>query len=150
MAPPFRIKKSFIKEYVPYCEEIADYICDLIATTTLSIRDLCEKYPELPHDTTIYRWRKNHPEFCEKYLFAKSCQAQIMAESINDIANEKYTYLDSEGNERFDTGAVAWQKLRIHTAQWTSARLAPRIYGDKQQNDTTLTVKHEDDLKNLS
>lgn len=130
-----------------YTEELADRICDLVATDTSCLDEICEKYPELPSHDSIYRWRHRHKSFAEKYLQAMYSRGNLYAEETLKIARERPTYFDSEGNERVDAGAVAWLKMNVGLRQWHASKLAPKTYGDKQQIETT--VKHEDKIEDL-
>ena len=133
-----------------FTSELADKICDLIATSEHGTATLCQMHDWMPDESSIRLWRFKDEQFSLKYIQAKRFQAELFAESTLRIAEQKATYFDSEGNERVDAGHVAWQKLNINTRQWHASKLAPKIYGDKQQSDTTVTIKHEDDLKQLS
>ena len=34
--------------------------------------------------------------------------------------------------------------------KWVASKLMPKVYGDRQQVDSTVTITHEDTLKDLS
>ena len=133
-----------------YTEELADKICDVVATHTEGLDALCEMFDWMPGTNVIYGWRHKHLSFSQKYLQAKQSQGELYSEETFKIASNKPVYFDSEGNERVDAGAVAWQKMNVNLRQWHASKLAPKIYGDKQQSESTITVKHESDLKALS
>jgi hypothetical protein len=133
-----------------YTPELAERICDLVATNTCGIDILCDKYDDLPNESTVRLWRFKHSEFSMKYAQAKMFQAELMAEMIHQIADSTSTYFDSEGNERVDSGSVALARLRVDSIKWHASKLAPKIYGDKQQTDTTVTLKHEESIKDLA
>lgn len=132
-----------------YTSELADRICDLLATDTACLDEICAKNPDLPGHDSIYKWRHRHPEFAEKYLHAMHSRSHLYAEETLKIAREKSTYLDAEGNNKIDPGYVAWQKMNVNLRQWHASKLAPKVYGDKTQVENTVTVKHEDTLKDL-
>jgi hypothetical protein len=64
-------------------------------------------------------------------------QAELLAEQIHNISNSVITYHDSEGNERVDSGSVAQARLRVDSIKWHASKLAPKIYGDKKQEEQT-------------
>lgn len=132
-----------------YTEELAERILDLVATNTCGLPALCEKYPELPNQDTINEWRWKKSEFSDRYARAKMFQAELMAEELNEITSKRSFYIDAEGNQRVDTGFTAAQRLIADTVKWQAAKLAPKIYGDRTQTETTVTIKHEDALKLL-
>ncbi len=114
-----------------FSPELAKKICDTIASSDCGIKKICDAHDWMPSMETVFRWRYENKQFYEQYLQAKQFQAEVYAESTIDIAAEKPTYLDERGNERVDSGHVAWQKLNINTRQWHASKLAPKIYGDK-------------------
>ena len=116
-----------------YTPELADKICELVATSEHGLDIICDQNPELPNESTIRAWRFTKPDFSTKYTQAKQQQAELYAESTLKIAIEKATYRDAEGNDRVDVGHVAWQKLNINTRQWHASKLAPKIYGDQKR-----------------
>lgn len=132
-----------------YSDYIANRVCELIATNTCSLDDLCTDNPDIPSRQTIYRWRWENDLFCYKYAKAKMFQAELLAEELDELSHQKTYYTDSEGNQRVDTGQVAAQRLIVDTRKWIATKLAPRIYGDKTQVDTNIYVRHEDALKEL-
>jgi len=134
-----------------YNEDLADRICELIATSPLGTNKLCKLHEWMPCEDIIYRWRYRHDSFNEKYAKAKSRQAELMVEQIIDISDDKSEDIifDEAGNKKVDSGAVAHRRLQVDTRKWYASKLAPKIYGDKIQNETTVTIKQEDALKEL-
>ena len=116
--------------------EMSKRICDLVATHDMGLPRLCEKFPELPEHQTINRWRREHAYFSANYAQAKMEQAELMAESIDDIASglNEYYYRDKEtGAAKIDSGLVAHARLLIDSRKWLASKLAPKIYGDRAQ-----------------
>lgn len=122
-----------------YTPELADRICDLLASDTACLDEILDKYPDLPCQDTVYRWRHRHKEFSEKYLQAMHSRGNLYAEETLKIAREKSTFVDSEGNVKIDPGYVAWQKMNVGLRQWHASKLAPKIYGDKQVIENVTT-----------
>lgn len=133
-----------------YTPDLCERICSLVATNTCGIDELCAKHPELPDESTIRLWRFKYIDFSRSYAQAKMFQAELLAEQIHKISNSVITYHDSEGNERVDSGSVAQARLRVDSIKWHASKLAPKIYGDKQQTESTVTVKHEESIKDLA
>jgi hypothetical protein len=132
-----------------YNLELAKLVCRKIATHDIGTAALCEMYEDMPSKTTIYEWCYDYPEFEVMYLEAKEKQANRLAESIEDIANEKLFYYDAEGNKRVDSGFTQDKRLRIDTRKWIAMKLQPKRYADVKSGDTTVVIKHEDALKEL-
>lgn len=144
--------KKEVKKKVPkkngrpeiYTQQIADLLCEQIATTTNSLRTICldEKMPSV---ATVLKWlREDKNGFLAQYARAKEEQADFMADEIIGIADHT-----AEDHTPF-TGAnvVQRDKLRIEARKWLSGKLKPKKYGDKldltsdgekiQQTPTTI------------
>ena len=133
-----------------YTPEFGKLICERVAINPVGYSTLRQLYPDMPNLTTIRAWRLSIPEFSTRYLEAKQFQAQLLVEEIDDLLpSEVRFYVDDKGNERIDAPSAAMIIAKINNRKWMAARLAPKIYGDKQHNDTTITVKHEESLKDL-
>ena len=142
--------KNKVGRPTKYCPEIVDLICEAIGTNTGNVRAISSKYPDMPSEDTIQKWRYRYPDFAVKYAQAKSKQSEMVIETIEDIIRETPTYIDEKGVERIDPGIFARQRLLVDTHKWFASKLAPKIYGERQQVDTTVTIKHEDALKDLA
>jgi hypothetical protein len=125
-----------------YTEELADRICEIVATNPQGLPTLCKKFEGLPTAETIRVWRWEKPLFSAKYAEAKRFQAEILAESIEDITDDLSTnsYQDENGITRIDSGIVAVARLIVDSRKWTASKLAPKIYGDKRQPEETSSA----------
>jgi hypothetical protein len=121
-----------------YTPELADRICELVATSTHGTKKLCKLNDWMPDDTCIYKWRYRHEDFARKYAEAKARQADLLAEEIIEIADDGLndTYVDDEGNVKVDTDIVQRSRLRIDTRKWLACKLLPKIYGERQPPKT--------------
>ena len=135
-------------ELTQYQQELADKICSIVATHTESLEELVKMY-DLPPVRTIYDWLYRNDAFSHNYAKAKQIQASRMIEELDKIAKEKSYYVDADGNQRVDPGFTASQRLIADTRKFIASKLIPKVYGDKQQIEQTVTVKHEDALKDL-
>lgn len=130
-----------------YTPELAEQICNVIASMPYSLKKMGETHDFFPDPSTIHAWRKEHPDFSDKYWRAKLIQADILAEEILDIADgctaDNYTQA----------------KLRIDTRKWIASKLLPKQYGDKylieakkdevdQSVDEVLTIRAKLDAQN--
>lgn len=133
-----------------YTKELAELICERVATHTIGIQALCKMYDDIPDQHTIKQWRHKNLEFSTLYDKAKIMQAQLLVEECEDlIPMEIKTYFDDAGNERYDPVSATLLKEKVAHRRWMAARLAPKVYGDRQTIEQTVTVKHEDALKEL-
>jgi hypothetical protein len=107
-----------------YTPELGERLAVEIASGT-SVKSLCENETWTPGQKTFYVWLYKHPEFRQKYEEAKEAQALWAAELIEEIA-------DNATPEEIQVA-----KLRVDTRKWTSSRLLPKKYGDRQTVDNT-------------
>lgn len=115
-----------------YTEELGNSICEKIATHPVGYETIRKIFPELPASITLREWRLKHPVFAAKYLEAKSLQAQLLVEEVDEmIPSELVYYYDDKGNQRIDSPSASLVIAKINNRKWAAARLAPRIYGDK-------------------
>ncbi len=130
---------------------IAEEICFIVSTTKDKIDKILQSDKRFPRRDVFYRWLFEEPTFGEMYSLAKERQQDLLVEGQDEYMDwaQSRTFFDDKGNEKIDTGAIALAKLRCESVRWAAGRLAPRKYGEKIHKDTTVTVKHEDVLKNL-
>ena len=124
-----------------YAGELADRICDAIATSdkglsTLYLEDEC-----FPAPSTIYRWLQQYPDFKDKYTRARADQAQLLADQIVSIADEtqigEITTDDAKGRKVERRDMLEHRRLRIESRKWVAAKLLPQKYGERQQLEHT-------------
>lgn len=118
-----------------YTEELGTIICKIVASHPYGLPTLCKMFPQLPHRDTINEWRWENKVFSDNYALAKRFQAELMAESIEDVASElkESAFHDDLGMVKIDSGMLGYARLVCDNRKWTAARLAPKIYGDKMQ-----------------
>lgn len=106
-----------------YTDELADDICELIMAgkTLIGIAAL----EGFPSPATICRWLNDKPDFEAKCARARLMQAELMDEMILQVA-------DSVDEDNFQAS-----KVRLSAYQWRAAKLAPKRFGDKIQNEHT-------------
>jgi hypothetical protein len=132
---------KFSEGVVAYDEFIANKVCRLIASDARPLKTIVDEHPDLPAINTFYHWRVDYPAFAAKFHDARCAQAQIVIDEI-------LLLVDDPAN--CEPEILNWCKERIKARQWMASRLIPKIYGDKQHTDTSVTIKHEETLKDLS
>ena len=124
-----------------YTDELAHEICKAIATSSHGLKRICKDNPHFPTRTTILQWRLDKPEFSDMYMQAKVKQVEALADECMDIADDGEsdtiikTNKDGSKYEACNTEWLARSRLRIDTRKWLAAKLAPKIYGERQQTD---------------
>lgn len=102
-----------------YTEELGNFICEIISTSSIGLPKICESYDFLPHHDTVRKWRLEIPNFSAQYARAKLAQADILAEECLEIS-------DNSTSVNYHT-----DRLRIDTRKWLASKLLPKQYGDK-------------------
>ena len=108
-----------------FTDELALEICERIANGR-SLRNVCLD-KDMPHMATVMRWIDDNSEFCEQYRRACEDRETTHFEEMLTIADGVLP----------ETAQVARAKLRIDARKWVLARMNPKKYSDKQQDDNT-------------
>lgn len=118
-----------------YTKEIALVICTEIATSSKSLRTICNA-ENMPSVSSILRWLRDNEDFRTQYARAKEEQADFLQEEMLDIAddgsNDFMTIV--KGDEQYTVENKEWtsrSKLRVETRKWAASKLKPKKYGDK-------------------
>jgi hypothetical protein len=122
-----------------YSEELFDKICNEIATSDSGLMEICKK-----HGTTsrsFYRWISENEDLRHKYTCAREEQAEFLADQIIKISN---------GEGKDDTAFVGKNfidrdRLKVEARKWIAAKLKPKKYGDKIEQETKLTITNAPD-----
>lgn len=135
-----------------FTEDLAARICERIVLGE-SLRAIC-KDDDMPSIASIFKWIAEKPTFSEQYARAKEEQAETMADEIVAISDEtEYEKVEVDGVPlavKFDSTAVARNRLRVDARKWVAAKLKPKKYGDKLDvNSTTVSLTHEQWLAGL-
>lgn len=105
-----------------------------------SVRSICDD-EGMPSKTSVMRWLAADEEFAARYAAAKAIQAELLADEMIAIADTPEegtkTIQKATGTEITTGDMVEHRKLRISTRQWMLARLLPKKYGDRIQQEIT-------------
>ena len=114
-----------------YTKELAEKICERIATSTDGIKTIC-KDDGMPDASTFRGWVFRHEEVREMYNVAKAMQAELLAEESLEIADDgsRDYKVDKDGNEVVNYDNIARARLRVDTRKWHASKLLPKKYGD--------------------
>jgi hypothetical protein len=119
----------------PYDEEIVNEVCDITATSALSLSSILMSQDHYPGVTTFYKWLDGNEDAAKNYARAKESQAHYLVEGIPAIADtpligEKIKS-GKDGDEITTGDNVDRSRLMIDARKWVAARLLPKKYGDK-------------------
>ncbi|WP_448970276.1 terminase small subunit-like protein [Neisseria sp.] len=118
-----------------YSDEMAEKICELIANG-MSLRTVCLQ-EGMPSAVTVCKWLSENQEFSKQYARAREEQAVSFADEIISIADSVEP----------DSAAVAKAKLQIDSRKWLAAKMAPKKYGDKVEQQITGSLAIQADVK---
>lgn len=133
-----------------YCQDLADLICERVATSTLGLARLCEIHKDIPAKITVNVWRYKYPEFATQYAQAKLFQADLLAEEMLDIADDgSNDWMETWGDEgeqgwKLNGEHVQRSRLRIDTRKFLAAKLLPKQYGqhvEEEKNDQKSVIE---------
>lgn len=134
--------------------EIQRAVCDLISTTSLSIRqilkELSKHIDDVPSYKTIMEWLTKDDSFSDRYARAKQQQLALFAEEIIEIADDDS--LDhgftEDGKSFVNHENINRSRLKVDTRKWLLSKLMPKKYGDKLDvsvpTEMKITVVYED------
>lgn len=107
-----------------YTTEIGNRICELVADRVAVFRIV--QMEGMPDESTLYRWRRNIPEFRQNYARAREERADARQDRIDFIA------------EQCGEGALDPQiaRVMIDAEKWQMGKEQPKRYGDKVEIDT--------------
>jgi len=114
-----------------FTQEIADQICEQVATTSKSMRTICAEV-RIPY-TTHMQWLRDKEDYSNQYARAKEDQADYLAEEILEIADDSSGDTDytETGKIVMNAEFVARSRLKVDARKWIAAKLKPKKYGDK-------------------
>jgi hypothetical protein len=109
-----------------YTEELAIAICDRLSSGEPLSKICADK--AMPGRTTVYAWRHAHPAFQNRYAREREDAGDIWAERALEAALSA------------DPETAAANRLKFDGLRWYASKLAPKVYGDKQQVEAAVTV----------
>lgn len=113
-------------------------VCKRIALGE-SVRKICSD-EHIPDQTTIYDWLSEDGNFSQQYARAREKQADFYLDQIIEISDDSTLDTDinpESGNEITNHEVIQRSKLRVDTRKWVMAKLAPKKYGEKVQQEIT-------------
>lgn len=127
-----------------YTVELGDAICVKLAEGE-SLRTICAG-DDMPVKSTVLLWvvrgdrgDETYAAFSDQYRRAREAQAEALLDEVIEIADDgsNDTYTDSEGNERVNFDHINRSRLRVDTRFKAVAKMHPRRYGEKVQQEIT-------------
>jgi hypothetical protein len=122
-----------------YTPELADRICELIATHPKGLETLCKIYPDLPSASIIRKWLRepDKSDFLHQYEISLSMRADNLFDEILEIADSielgETITTKAGGQEVTQADMIQHRRLRIDARKWIVSKLMPKKYGDSTQ-----------------
>lgn len=137
-----------------FTQEIADTICEEIATSSKSLKTICAK-DEMPAVRTVLSWlsegeKPNANEdlrsFLHSYARAREAQADFLAEEILEIADDGSNDLMTVGKgdatyEVENKEVTNRSRLRVDARKWIASKLKPKKYSEKIDLNVEQTIE---------
>lgn len=128
-----------------YTPELADAICDRIATSSDGLRKICNETEEFPDFATVFRWlaKPEYKDFRDKYARARETQADLLADEIIEIADDSKndTQTDHDGVPIVNHDNINRSRLRVDARKWKASKLAPKKYGERLEVENSGEMK---------
>lgn len=130
-----------------YDPVIADEICSQIASSSKSLKTICEQ-PGFPSVSAVYAWLRTNEEFQKQYARAKDDQADYLVEEMMEIADDgRNDFVKTEkGDESYNVENKEWtnrSRLRVDTRKWIASKLKPKKYGEKIEHSGNINLSNE-------
>jgi hypothetical protein len=130
-----------------YSPELADEICDVIATSELGLMHLCNARSHWPDRANIFLWLRKYPGFRDKYIKAKEDQVEVSVEYMQELMNEPHKWVDEEtGITKLDHNMM---RMKMDAIKWQASKLKPKKFGDAKEQEATSTEVDEDCKKRI-
>lgn len=115
-----------------YTAELAEEICDVIASHPNGLSKLCAEREHWPVAANIFIWLRKYPDFREQYTRAKIDQVEASINLMQEMMDEPHKYHDEYGNVRVD---VSMLRVKYDAIKWQASKLQPKQYGDVKQEE---------------
>lgn len=117
-----------------FTQELFDSICQQIATSSTSTRNICKAHQIDP--VTFYRWLQKDEDLRNQYARAKEDQVEFLIDEMLEIAddgsNDLMTIVKGDMEYEMENKEVTNRsKLRLDTRKFIASKLKPKKYGDK-------------------
>lgn len=122
-----------------FSEELFQSICEKIATSSIGLSEVCDSFNI--SSRTFFRWIADDEDLRHKYTSAREEQAEFLADEIVKISNgEGLDATPFVGKNYIDR-----DRLKVEARKWVAAKLKPKKYGDKIEQETKLTISNAPD-----
>lgn len=123
-------------------EDIVNKVCDRIISGE-PVRDILQD-PTLPKFSTFLIWLSKDEEKSNQYARAMEIRSELLFEETLEIAdNGSNDWMENNDPDnpgyRLNGEHVQRSRVRIDTRKWYLSKLNPKKFGDRVQQDVTVT-----------
>lgn len=104
-----------------------------------TLSQIC-RTPGMPARQTVHQWRMRIPAFADLYARAREIGMEAMSDDMLVIADDDTGDVNPDGTP--NSASVQRARLQVDTRKFLLSKLAPRVYGDRQQVEISGTVEH--------
>lgn len=116
-----------------YTPELAEAICEAIASTPKGLERLCAEREDFPEARTVFRWLEAHEEFRHRYARAKERQGEVCAfRSLGVLEDAEETLTSRDDGPR---GQNVLEQSK--TYRWLAERLAPKKWAETKRQEVS-------------
>lgn len=114
-------------------------ICNRIATTSKSLRQICQDmikdFDKMPSYREIIQMLADDKEFSPQYARAKLAQADLLFDEIIEISDDSSLDMafTEEGKPFIDHEHVNRSRLRVDSRKFYIAKILPKKYSEKHE-----------------
>lgn len=121
-----------------FTPQLAERICEKIATTPRGLAFICVREPGFPDPATVNRWLIQNEEFRASYLHARQRQADLIFDECLTIIDTPVTGVETitkaDGTvEKREGDMLGHRKLQVDTRMRMAGKLSPKKYGDRME-----------------
>ena len=121
---------------IKYSQALARMICDNVEDG-ITVAEQCKKNDNLPTERTIYRWKKQYPEFSKMLFDSYQIFFIKKIDEIDDLSNAPLP----EGLDKIALNAeLNRRRIRIDALKFILAKLAPKMVPELRDTPTTAVA----------
>ena len=118
-------------------DELLNLVCLNISNSHKSLRTICKELKIAPQ--TVLNELNTNETFIAQYARAKEEQADLLAEEIIEMADDKsLDYISGEFGLVGNPANVQRSRLQVEARKWVAAKLKPKKYGDQIKHDISI------------
>jgi hypothetical protein len=122
---------------VPYSPERARRFCELVGSTTMTLRQIGLEVGI--HHTLFLAWCGRYDDLAEQYARARERQMHLRADELLEIADNAtndWMAVETRAGRIIrvvDHAHIKRSEVRIRTRQWIMGKFAPKAFGERMQ-----------------